>query len=192
MTEPRPDTPDCASPPCLAHELDPLWSGRAGYAVPLRAPVRAEHSYVQRLCATPAQVLPLLCPVRETDWIVDWRPQYVISASGLAEPDCVFATPAPAGGSALWYVTRHDALQGYVEMVRFVPEHTACRLEIWLQADGDSACLATVRYRLTSLGSVAGDAAVAAYTAEHYLAFMRDWERRLNHWLRTGRCLPAD
>ena len=55
---------------------------------------------------------------------------------------------------------------------------------------GPAACTATVTYRLTSLGP-AGDAAVAAYTPAHYVAFMQDWERRLNHWLRTGTCVPA-
>lgn len=187
MTESRPDASiDCASPPCFAHELDPLWSARA---VPVRAPLRAVHGYVQRLCAPPARVLPMLCPVREAEWIPDWRPQFVISTSGVAEPDCVFATPSPTGsGSALWYVTRHDAASGYVEMVRIVPGHTACRLDIALAADGDSACLATITYRLTSLGPE-GDASVAAYTEAAWLTFMQEWEQRLNHWLRTGRCL---
>lgn len=190
MTDrPSAPAPECASPPCSAHEVDPAWMGYAALAVPVRPPLRAEHSYVQRLIAPPARVLPLLCPVREAEWLADWRPQFVLSLSGVAETDCVFATPSPAG-TAYWYVTRHDAAAGQVEMVRIVPEHTACRLDIRLAADGDTACTATVTYRLTSLGP-AGDDAVGAYTAAHYAAFMQDWERRLNHWLRTGTCLPA-
>ena len=40
-------------------------------------------------------------------------------------------------------------------------------------------------YSHTSLGP-AGDALVASFTEEFYGIFMRDWEARLNHYLRTG------
>ena len=30
---------------------------------------------------------------------------------------------------------------------------------------------------------------MASFTEEHYLGFMRDWEARLNHYLRTGAAL---
>ena len=40
-------------------------------------------------------------------------------------------------------------------------------------------------YSHTSLGP-AGDALVASFTEEFYGGFMRDWEARLNHYLRTA------
>jgi hypothetical protein len=156
--------------------------------VKIEAPRRVSRSYVQRLQAPPARVFPLLCPVREADWIEGWNPRRVISASGVAEPDCVFVTPGDPD-DALWYVTRHEAAAGFVEMLKITPGVTACRLTIGLEPDGPG-CRATVTYTHTSLGP-AGDAFVAAFTEEHYRQFMRDWEGRLNHFLATGRRLTG-
>jgi len=135
-------------------------------------PVRASRTYVQRLLAPPARVMPLLCPVREADWIDGWAPRAVYSSSGLVEPDCVFVTPA-APHDAVWYVTRHEPENSFVEMIKVTPGLTACRLTIALRAVGEG-CEATVTYTHTSLGA-AGDAFVAAFTEEHYARFMRDW-----------------
>lgn len=56
-------------------------------------PTRVTRSYTQRLVAAPSVVFPLLCPVREADWIEGWDPISVVTGSGAAEPDCVFVTP---------------------------------------------------------------------------------------------------
>ena len=56
----------------------------------IAAPNRVRHTYVQKLVASPAEVFPLLCPVREADWLDGWDPLEVWSRSGVAEPDCVF------------------------------------------------------------------------------------------------------
>lgn len=158
-------------------------------------PRRVCRSYVQRLVAPPSAVFPLLCPVREADWIEGWDPLAVWSASGVAETDCVFTTAAPAGSphAAIWYVTRHEPGNGFVEMLKITPEVTACRLTIQLRAVSEragegSGTEATVTYMHTSLGP-AGDDFVAAFTEEHYRQFMQDWEARLNHYLRTGEAL---
>ncbi len=159
----------------------------------IRRPNRVTRSYTQRLDAPPSRVLPLLCPVREADWLAGWDPVRVLSESGRVEPDCVFETASPraAAGDArkhtLWYVTRVDAEAGHVEMIRIAPGVTACRLTIRLAA-ADAGCEATVSYVHTSLGPD-GDAFVAAFTEDHYRSFMQDWERRLNHYLTTGHCL---
>lgn len=156
-------------------------------------PRRVRRSYVQQLIAPPSAVFPLLCPVREADWIEGWDPLAVWSASGVAEADCVFTTVAPAGGAhaAIWYVTRHEPGDGFVEMLKITPEVTACRLTIQLRALADGVGTeATVTYMHTSLGP-AGDDFVDAFTEEHYRQFMQDWEARLNHYLRTGRALSG-
>jgi hypothetical protein len=43
----------------------------------IQPPARAVHTYVQRLVAGPERVFPLLCPVREADWIEGWNPLQV-------------------------------------------------------------------------------------------------------------------
>src|SRR3954468_23258671 len=146
-------------------------------------PSRATHTYRQRLHAPPATVFPLLCPVREAEWAEGWMPELVISSSGLAERDCVFITPNEQN-KAVWYITRHEPETWFVEMLKTVPELTACRLQIQLSPNGPG-CFADVTYSHTSIGPT-GDVFVAGFTAEYYRKFMEEWENLLNRFLRAG------
>src|SRR5262245_19192345 len=146
-------------------------------------PNRATHTYRQRLNAVPAQVFPLLCPVREMEWANGWSPDLVISSSGVAERDCVFLTPDKLA-TAIWYITRHEPENWFVEMLKILPGVTACRLEIQLSEDGNK-CFADITYSHTSLGS-AGDEFVAKFTTDYYQTFMQAWEQALNHFMETG------
>lgn len=146
-------------------------------------PNRAVRSYTQRLAAPPEEVFPLLCPVREADWIPGWDPALVVSSSGVAEQDCVFVTSGQPN-DAVWYITRHDARAGLVEMIKITPAVTACRLTIQLRA-APAGCEADVTYSHTSLGP-RGDELIASFTEEFYRQFMQQWESRLNHYLRCG------
>lgn len=152
-------------------------------------PNRVTHTYTQRLVAPPEAVFPLLCPVREADWIPGWDPALVVSASGLAEPDCVFVTAAPPG-DAVWYVTRHEPQARLVEMIKVTPAVTACRLTIRLRPTA-AGCEADVTYMHTSLGPQ-GDEFVAAFTEDFYRGFMQEWESRINHYLRHGTSRQAE
>jgi hypothetical protein len=53
---------------------------------------REMKNYRQTIQATPDQVFPLLCPVREKEWLENWQYQMLYSESGLAETGAVFAT----------------------------------------------------------------------------------------------------
>jgi hypothetical protein len=68
-------------------------------------PNRVERRYVQHLVAPPAQVMPLLCPVREADWIPGWDPLLVVSASRLT-----IRLQATAGGCDAEVVYAHTSL----------------------------------------------------------------------------------
>jgi hypothetical protein len=146
-------------------------------------PNRATRSYTQRLVAEPSVVFPLLCPVREADWIDGWDPVSVASRSGAAEADCVFVTAA-APDNAVWYITRHEPGNGFVEMIKITPRVTACRLTIQLRPAG-AGSEALVTYTHTSLGPE-GDAFVASFTEDYYGQLMKNWEMRLNHYLLHG------
>ena len=152
----------------------------------IRKPVRATRTYTQKLVASPERVFPLLCPVREADWLEGWDPLMVFTNSGVAEPECVFTTKA-APHPAIWFVMRHEPERGFVEMLKVSPEVTACRLSIQLAATSEG-CEAAIRYSHTSLGPQ-GDVFVANFTDEFYEEFMREWETRMNHYLRTGQTL---
>ena len=151
-------------------------------------PNRVTRTYTQQLVAEPSRVFPLLCPVREADWIDGWDPLVVFSQSGVAEPDCVFLTEA-SPSNAIWYITRYEPSNGFVEMIKITPTVTACKLSIQLRPV-QSGSEATITYTHTSLGPE-GDTFVASFSEEHYRQFMRDWEARINHYLSTVRLLPT-
>ena len=151
-------------------------------------PIRATRTYTQNLVAPPSAVFSLLCPVREADWIQGWDPPLVISSSGVAEPDCVFVTSAQPS-NAVWYITRHEPEASFVEMIKITPSVTACRLTIQLRPAA-IGCEARITYSHTSLGPQ-GDEFVASFTEKHYREFMKDWESKINHFLRHGTALPA-
>lgn len=154
----------------------------------IRQPNRVTHTYRQKLCRPAASVFPLLCPVREADWIVGWHPLVVYSASGVAEPDCVFVTDAEPH-DAVWFITRHEPERGFVEMIKITPGVTACKLTVQVRDEG-AGCEADVTYSHTSLGPQ-GDVFLATFSAEYYVQFMREWEDRINHYLAHGTALRA-
>jgi hypothetical protein len=149
-------------------------------------PNRVTRTFTQKLVAGPSKVFPLLCPVREADWIDGWDPPVVFNESGVAEVDCVFLTEAQPN-NAIWYITRLEPNNGLVEMIKITPAVTACKLTIQLRpVEGGSE--ASITYAHTSLGPE-GDAFVASFTEEYYRQFMRDWEARINHYLSHGSVL---
>lgn len=155
----------------------------------VKTPNRVVRTFIQRLTAEPSRVFPLLCPVREADWLDGWDPLVVFSHSGVAEPDCIFVTEARPT-NAIWYITRHEPSSGLVEMIKITPTVTACKLTIQLCAiEGGSE--ATITYTHTSLGRE-GDTFIASFTEAHYQQFMRDWEARINHYLSHGNVLHAE
>jgi hypothetical protein len=156
----------------------------------IEKPCRSERTYRQHLVATADEVFPLLCPVRECDWVPGWRPSLVVSDSGLVEEGCLFVTPSGIrdGLDATWAVVRHDPEDRRLSLLKLVPGVIATAVDIVVDDAADSGSWATIRYCHTSL-SAEGDALVGAFTEEAWTAFMTDWEEGLNHYLATGAAL---
>jgi hypothetical protein len=155
-------------------------------------PRRIKHTFVQSIKGTPEQVFPLLCPVRETDWIPGWTTDWVISNSGVAEQNCIFQTPPRPGAdgtASIWVITRHNADTFEVEMLKVTPAFTVGKLQISLSAQTKGITNATISYEFTSLGSL-GDAYLDGFTAQWYEKFMNVWEEQMNHYLETGELSP--
>ncbi len=151
----------------------------------VREPLRVKHTYRQKLKAPPDTVFPLLCPVREREWVSGWNPLVVHSFSGHAERDCVFVT-LDGESEAIWVVIDFDPQNRRIEFVKVTPGITVGRVSIALQSDGYGGTLADVTYMYTAL-SERGYSFVKQFTEEAYLVFMRRWEEALNHYLLTGK-----
>lgn len=148
-------------------------------------PVRVERVYVQHLDARPETVFPLLCPVREKEWVKGWDPVAVYSESGHAEKDCVFLT-GEKGREAVWVITGYDREKYLIEMVKVTPGATVGKITIDMESEGNNGTKARVRYMYTAL-SAEGEAFVRAYSEEYYHEFMSYWEAALNEYLSPAR-----
>jgi hypothetical protein len=146
-------------------------------------PHRVTRSYTQTLAGPPEEVFPLLCPVRELDWVNGWNPDLVVTESGFSELDCVFVTPGTPE-DAVWVVTRHDSDRWHLELLKLIPGVVVGKIVIRLEAIAEGTS-ADVSYTYTAL-SPHGEAAIDGFTQEHFDRFMKAWEEELNHYLLTG------
>jgi uncharacterized protein YndB with AHSA1/START domain len=63
-----------------------------------------QRTHHARVAAPPERVFPLLCPVREREWVPGWHADILHSTSGVAELGCVFRTEEP---STTWIIHEH-------------------------------------------------------------------------------------
>ena len=145
----------------------------------IETPYRAERTYVQKYPGhAPQAVFPLLCPVREAEWLPDWDPQVVYTRSGVAEPGCTFLT-LQDGRQSIWQIIHHDPENLEVKMVKITPDVTACLLQIVVRPDGKQGSEAQVTYSHTAIGPE-GKKLVDEFTEAFYQQIMTRWENFLS------------
>lgn len=149
---------------------------------------RAVREYVQVDEAPPERAFPLLCPVREAEWVPGWEYRLIHSRSGLAELGCVFTTPNPQGPETVWVTTEYEPPRR-VGFVWVWPGMVAARLRFDLEgADGKTRLHASYQY--TGL-SEPGNAEVARYTEAWFATKMQRFQAALNHYLATATMIAA-
>lgn len=172
---------------------------------------RVVHEYTQMNPASPEKVFPLLCPVREADWIPTWRYNPIYSEAGVAELGCIFTTPDPtvedlsypfgsegnqsesrasAAAVALcpvttWMCVDYDPAAFRIAYVWVKPNRVAAHLRIQLSAHSDGQTWTYIRYCYTGL-TTEGNHEVESYDRPWFEAKMRGWETAINHYLTTG------
>ncbi len=140
--------------------------------------------------AAPEQVFPLLCPVREYDWLEGWKCRVIWSDSGVAEENCIFSTEfADVGGAEIWTVSRYRPPRE-IEFVRFGRQELLIHLSIRLTPGADESTCADWTRVCTGL-TPEGNALLANLTDAVYEGEMRMLERTLTHYLTTGRMLTG-
>jgi hypothetical protein len=143
--------------------------------------VRRRFEARQTVRARPERVFPLLCPVREYDWIPEWDCRLVYSESGRAEPGCIFQTDRDAeGGLDTWVISRHEP-NCHVAFVR-VNAWRVMLYEIDLApADAERTRL-TWRQTITAVNE-AGDEHVRGLHEDAFAAMIQKLESLLDHYL---------
>jgi hypothetical protein len=138
----------------------------------------------------PEEVFPLLCPVREFDWIKAWDCDLIYTASGVAEEGCVFQTANPAdGGTDTWVVSRFEP-EGRISFIRVNPLRTI-RYDVFVERTPAGGSALRWEQEITSL-TEAADAHVRSLDQEAFTRQISTLEAMLEHYLRTGEALDAE
>lgn len=149
---------------------------------------RVTHEYTQTNCAPAETVFPLLCPVREADWVPGWQYRLIYSKSGVAEAGCVFITEEN-NRETTWIVTEYDPAAFRIAFVWLDPRMVTAQIRIRLEPSGD-ATSAHIQYTYTGL-SPEGNREVERFDENWFRHKMQSWEAAINHYLRTGKRIDA-
>ncbi len=141
--------------------------------------------YCQTIYASPDKVFPLLCPVREAEWLDGWRYTMIYSQSGLVEDGAVFSTPHDGEPDTVWVVTKHDPQNLRIQFARFTHQSRVCVLDIGVRHRDESSSNVDIAYTYTGISS-AGNQFIDELSDEAFCADMKHWEDSVNHFLRTG------
>ena len=169
------------------HLLPILTSGGLSMAdvpVPRNAKraVRTSFEFSYEVSAKPETVFPLLCPVREYEWLDGWACEMLYSHSGVAEPGAVFKTHFGELPET-WHVNVYEPPRR-IEYLVVAPDTLITRLTIELVRSSEHRTGMLWRRTFTSL-SAAGKARAESWTTERE----RELGMRLEHFLKTGEML---
>lgn len=137
--------------------------------------------YSGELTAPPETVFPLLCPVREYEWIDGWTSEVIFSNSGVAEENCIF-TSGFLG--MIWNVCRYEPPQR-IEFSAVAPGQLLMRLNLLLEPLQTGTRLHWTRM-FTGL-SPAGNDVIDALPQDQERAVTQ----MLEHYLKTGKMLKG-
>ena len=158
-------------------------------------PKRIKRNFVQQFQAPISEVFPLLCPIREYEWIEPWKGEMLHSESGVAEKNCIFRTgffgePPKTGLSGeplsdVWVITHYEP-NSRIEFVRMNSLRTSC-LSITLTDNGDGSTRSVVEQLLVGLTEQGNES--LEVIADNFTFEWSMGEAMLNHYLTTGKRL---
>ena len=144
-------------------------------------------SYTQINNGNIDEVFPLLCPVREKDWLDGWNYKLIHSRSGLIEKNCVFTTHND-GLETTWHVTQYDKLNHKIEFLRVTTTENVVKINIQLEKISDSQTKVFIDYQYTALNENQNEF-INNELEDTFTKSMEWWEKAINYYLETGNML---
>ncbi len=134
------------------------------------------------------EIFPLLCPVREYEWLSGWSCRMAWSESGVAEMDAIFHTREAAGRSAVWTLITFQP-DRFIEYLIVSGRDVVVRLSVSLEEASANKTEVTWRMLFTSTSPLGRHVIHHAYSEAKFQKMMRSRESELNHFLATGKML---
>ena len=135
--------------------------------------------------ATPERVFPLLCPVRENEWIETWQCELIRSKSGFGELDCVFKT-RHGDVEDVWVISKYQPN----EFIEFVvsSRFRVMRYQFKLSLEGRSGTKIEIEQIATAVSKEGED----HVDDPHFEMHMKALEVMLNYYLTTGKMMKDE
>ncbi len=153
--------------------------------------IQQKFSYRQINNGNINEVFPLLCPVREADWLDGWTYKMIKSNSGIIERDCVFTTPHHGKFETVWHVTQYDSLNYKIEFLRVTPAENVVRINIHLEKINNEQTAVLIDYQYTALNEKQNEF-IKTNLNKTFHESMKWWEKAINHYLEFGNMLKKE
>jgi len=136
----------------------------------------------------PEDVFPMLCPVREYDYLPRWECDIVYLYSGLAEQGGVFTTHSHGEGDErdVWVTSRYDRNRA-IEFVRVNSMRTSV-YRIELQGTETGGTVVSCEQVITGL-TEEGNQHVKKLQQADFTAMLSHMQELLQHYLATGKAV---
>lgn len=130
----------------------------------------------------PERIFPLLCPVREYEWIEHWKCELLFTESGFNEMGCIFKTDFPEFGEETWVTSRYEPTK-YVEFVRT----SADKVLLYSIALDESANQTNLTWSLKLIGTTGkGNRWIKSYNPDEFRNMIGLLEKKLDYYLTHG------
>lgn len=147
--------------------------------------------YIQSNLGPAHKIFPLLCPVKEKEWLDGWNFTMIHSKSGYIEKNCVFTTPHHGDHETVWHVTQYEPMEYSIEFLRVSPGENTVRINIDLEPISQIETNTHIRYEYTALTEEA-NFYIENQLKDDFCKQMKWWEKSMNHYLKTGEKLLKD
>lgn len=147
--------------------------------------IQVTRKFALNLNSLPGEVLPLLCPVREKEWIPGWDFEWIFSRTGLIEECCLFKNQE-YGENTFWFVVEYDPSSFRIVFIQFVPDLLTARFTVHLIGQQGGKTKAQVEYVFISQSEKGKEYIEKELTQEKLGKEMEAMELLLNAFLGEG------
>ncbi len=147
---------------------------------------KVTRSHTVRILASPEVIFPLLCPVREEEWVPGWAEAYelVYSQSGFNEEGCIFRTSYLYDTESLWTCIKYDKENYEIEFLIYIKDLVIRIMNILLSKDADNTTMARFKYTNTAI-SEKGNMLVETFTDDQCRDSVSGLGQLINYFLKN-------
>jgi hypothetical protein len=146
--------------------------------------VRIVKTHKMELCADARTIFPLLCPVKELDWIEGWDKicNMIYTESGIAEEGCIFETNKTPEGKSIWICNNYDLEKTKIEYIKHIIDKIIIKWSMEVKDESHNKSSIFVNYVVTSLTDE-GNTYAKDYMEVTFPALMRGMEEGMNRYV---------